>query len=608
MDKKIRLGLLALLFIVGGLLLLNQQHPQLFHPPSCTTPVGGFVSQSDENCVSCHQDVMGFTASHSQVGCTACHHGDASAKEQKQAHKGMIIIPGNLSDVDKTCSTSSCHPGIDHRVKHSLMNTMNGIIAIDRMVFGESHPHLTSIDSLQQTPADNHLRDLCASCHLGAQKTAIGPIQQESRGGGCLACHLNYTPSTQKEYNLRKINGSKKISKFHPSISLQVSNDHCFGCHSRSGRISTNYEGWHETRFEKEAVPDTGRYRILDDERVFRYVAEDIHHSKGLACIDCHGTMEVMGDGQAHAFQSEAVLSQCQDCHFEKTNRTTPFQDLQADTRRIIRLRGLDTTNRTFLHGINNQELPNVFLENNKAYLIGKLNHQSYPLSAPAPDCKAPVHQDLTCGACHTQWAPQCIACHTSYDPAAKGYDLLTQKDIKGRWNEDLGPFLADYPSLGVKIEGSTRKIITFIPGMVISLDKSGYTQLPNDVLHKRLFAPSISHTISRKGRDCKTCHRSPNALGYGRGILSSDKPWHFESAFENWEQDSLPQDAWIPFLKETKASAVTHLETRPFNLSEQKKILEVGTCLKCHKEHSIAMQKSLVNFKEADKNCKRVK
>ncbi|HHB79698.1 MAG TPA: hypothetical protein ENK85_10745 [Saprospiraceae bacterium] len=574
--------------------------------PHTVSGTEGFVADNTEQCNSCHHELSGFTEGHHDIGCTACHLGDASAKDKQQAHAGIIPIPGNLSDASRTCSTSGCHTGIDYRVQHSIMNTMSGVIAINRLVFGENHHGTFIADSLTQSPADNHNRDLCASCHLGAEKKELGPIQQESRGGGCLACHLNYTKAKSSEHFAKKIDANKQVSKFHPTISLQVSNDHCFGCHSRSGRISTSYEGWHETRLEKEAMPDTGSYRLLDDERVFRYVAEDIHHAKGLACIDCHGSLEVMGDGQTHAFQQEAELSQCVDCHFAQANhRTKPYDSLQYDTKTIIRLRQLDTQNKRFVQGIRGQDLTNVYIENNHAYLVGKINQQKYSLSPPAQTCQAPVHADVTCNACHTQWAPQCIDCHTSYDPKAPGFDLLAQKDISGRWNEDLGPFLADFPSLGVRESNGKREIITFVPGMIITLDQSGYTKLPDDVTHQRLFAPIVAHTISATGRDCKTCHANPNALGYGRGEFQKNpdnpkSPWTFISEYENWAHDSLPQDAWIGFLDLPKKRAVTHDDTRPFTVIEQQRILEVGRCLQCHSDHSKAMRLALDDFVKA--------
>ena len=609
MSKKISFAIVLL--VLMGLAILGASHlfPGFFTHKKTLASNQGLTAKTTEQCSYCHAHVSGFSESHHDIGCTACHLGDASAKDKPAAHQGMIAIPGNLSNASQTCSTANCHPGIDHRIRHSIMNTMSGVISINRMVFDESHHGLFTTDSLGQSPADNHTRDLCASCHLGAEKTSTGPIQQESRGGGCLACHLNYNPAASKAYYANKISPSTKAPNFHPTINLNISNDHCFGCHSRSGRISTSYEGWHETRLYKNEIPDTGRYRVLDDERVFRYVAQDIHHARGLACIDCHGSTEVMGDGQKHAFQSEAERSQCQDCHFAQAHhRSLPYDSLMEDTKSILRLRKIETSNRRFIQGTKGQDLSNVFIENNQAFLIGKINKKKYLLSQPASECLTPAHSDVTCNACHTQWAPQCIDCHTSYDPTAPGYDLLAQKDIQGRWNEDLGPFLADYPALGVKEKNQKRTIITFTPGMIISLDKSGYTHIPDDVTHKRLYAPIIAHTISRKGRSCQTCHNNPNALGYGRGKLVLNSPkfhkdkWTFYPEFENRPHDDLPQDAWIGFLQSPQAPAVTHPETRPFSVAEQIKILTVGSCLQCHQDHSKAMQRALQNFSETQK------
>ncbi len=53
------------------------------------------------------------------------------------AHKGMIIIPGNLSDAERTCGTTNCHPGIPQRINNSLMNTMSGAVSVNRFAFDE---------------------------------------------------------------------------------------------------------------------------------------------------------------------------------------------------------------------------------------------------------------------------------------------------------------------------------------------------------------------------------------------------------------------------------------------------------------------------------------
>ncbi len=112
--------------------------------------------------------------------------GDIAASEKSLAHKDMLVIPGNLSDASMTCSTSGCHVGVDVRVSYSLMNTMSGVVGVDRYVFGEtdSLDGYHDIKKLGHSAADTHLRNLCASCHLGQQKEITGPVSELSRGGG----------------------------------------------------------------------------------------------------------------------------------------------------------------------------------------------------------------------------------------------------------------------------------------------------------------------------------------------------------------------------------------------------------------------------------------
>ncbi|MCB0475414.1 MAG: hypothetical protein KDC69_07050, partial [Flavobacteriaceae bacterium] len=58
---------------------------------------------------------------------------------------------------------------------------------------------------------------------------------------------------------------------------------------------------------------------------------------------------------------------------------------------------------------------------------------------------------------------------------------------------------------------------------------------------------------------------------------------------------DSLPEDAWIPFLGSPKSSMVsTRTNFRPFSVNEQQKMLLVGACLQCHDDNSKVMQQTL--------------
>ena len=169
------------------------------------------------------------------------------------------------------------------------------------------------------------MRNLCASCHIGAEKKEYGAIKEFSRGGGCNACHLDYN---QK--------GS------HPDINLKVTNDKCFGCHSRSGRISTSYEGLFETELKPENVSANPEYRVLKDGRVFLQYEKDIHLEKGMDCIDCHISYELMGDGKEYLHKEEQIKIQCTDCHITKPFVTSEFTDFES--KKILYLRKFNFT------------------------------------------------------------------------------------------------------------------------------------------------------------------------------------------------------------------------------------------------------------------------
>ena len=107
-----------------------------------------------------------------------------------------------------------------------------------------------------------------------------------SRGGGCNACHLNYSGKTKN--NLKRYLASNKteLPQFHSSTDIFVNDTHCFGCHSRLGRISTNYMDLQETLLDIDEVVNMENYSVLEDQRVYKQLEEDVHHSMGLLCID----------------------------------------------------------------------------------------------------------------------------------------------------------------------------------------------------------------------------------------------------------------------------------------------------------------------------------
>ena len=597
----------------------------------------------NEGCQYCHEGMSGFSPSHNPeaIGCVACHLGNSFTIDRDLAHSGMINIPGNLETAHLSCGTADCHPGISERVENSIMNTMSGVVTVDRFVFGEETDlnKLANIKDIGSSAADTHLRNLCATCHIGNEKTEYGPITELSRGGGCNACHLNYSDNSKNDLTLLTTSiGDSSIVKFHPSLTLEVTNNHCFGCHSRSGRISTSYEGWHETSLTidevdkstlrvpsdnnlttdvtqmlKENYPNGKKHRLLEDERVFEFVSADVHHTRGMDCIDCHNSYELMGDGNLNAHQNEQTKIECEDCHTNGETNFVTFNQLDSESRKIVELRKLNEPNRKFL--ITRKDsiaLINTFIkDDNSKVLIGKNSKKEFKLNPPKFICEqGKAHDRLSCNSCHTAWAPQCVGCHTVFDKNVVGYDNLTREDTDGAWREMLGEFFAEPPTLGIMNEGTDEeKIETFVPGMIMTVDKSSFTGEDEPNIFHRLFAPTIAHTTSAKGLDCKACHNNPLAIGYGRGKLTFNKDgkWSFQNDFTLDEHDNLPQDAWIGFLNKNQGSA-TRVGSRPFTIEEQKKILTVGACLTCHDDNSKIMIKSLSDFdgllKQVSKEC----
>lgn len=563
-------------------------------------------NQKAEGCLLCHSSMKGLTESHNpaSTGCYACHKGDPYSSDKTVAHSNMVKIPGDLSNARQTCGTANCHADIAGRVEHSLMNTQSGIVAVDKFVFGESASlnDTFKVANLSHSAADTHLRNLCAGCHLGKEKVQPGNAAWLERGGGCNACHLHYSDqalASMKKMQARQT-GSEEV---HPSLDLQIPDDRCKSCHSRSGRISLNYEGWNETDRKPSEVKPDGHFSVLPDDRVVELVQDDVHHRKGLACIDCHSSYETMGDGQHPAHKEEAVKVQCADCHPAGKPATVSMADLpDRESQLIAGLRKYNPKKRVVLTADGNRPLLNVQVDTvGQLVLVGKLTGQIHSSKPQAAACnRGKAHSRLSCGACHTAWVPQCIGCHNRYEKETAGFDMLTGRPVNGSWVEFAGKSLPEPPALGVS-EKEGGKIVTAMPGMILTIDQASFAKEKGEIFH-RLYAPASGHTTQREARSCRSCHNNPQAIGFGRGELRFDASggtgkWKFEPRFAHNAHDNLPEDSWTGFLKEARQPAATRTWLRPFTVAEQKKILEVGSCLTCHDEKSSVMERSLTDY-----------
>lgn len=570
-----------------------------------------------EGCLVCHAQTTGLSASHrpDAVGCASCHAGNPFSLDKSVAHRGLILIPGNLATAARTCGTSACHPSAVERVGRSIMTTMRGVIEVDRAAFGRpgAEDARPSPSTLRSSAADTHLRQLCVSCHLGAEKRELGSVQQTSRGGGCNACHLTYSPAATASLaayarSTRGGGASAGVTPLvHPDLSIRTTDNHCFGCHSRSGRISTSYEGWHEAEPGSAAPPGA---RTLLDGRVFVRATPDVHFEKGLLCVDCHTAREVMGDGTEHARKAGQLTVSCEDCHSAQPTIET-HDRLPAESQRILALKGRLAPAAAILVTSKARDplLATLIDERGQWRLIASRSGARLELKAPSPACgRTGAHSRLGCASCHASWAPRCSGCHTSFDPRAAAFDHAAQARVTGAWTETGRDYRAEAPTLGVRVAGASSgpragTIDTFIPGMVITIDRNRAVGKPPDIVFRRSYARAFSHTVSARSRSCVSCHNDPVALGYGRGVLAyahapAGGRWTFTPSAPASPFDGLPADAWLGFLERAPASRSMQPGVRPFDPDEQRRILTVGACLTCHAPDSRPMHDGVADFR----------
>ncbi|MFN8134466.1 MAG: NapC/NirT family cytochrome c [Bacteroidales bacterium] len=165
----------------------------------------------------------------------------------------------------------------------------------------------------------------------------------------------------------------------------------------------------------------------------------DVHHQKGMLCVDCHGSYELMGDGKAYAHKEEAVKIQCSDCHTPRANSRKLLTETDQETQLIAWSRKFNTEGvEVILTQKDAKPLLNTMVQQQgKLSLIKKSGAGTVIMKPPARTCtEGKAHARLSCEARHSGWAPQCIGCHNSYESQTMGFDMLKNKTRKGTWIE----------------------------------------------------------------------------------------------------------------------------------------------------------------------------
>ncbi|MBF0278837.1 MAG: hypothetical protein HQM13_13635 [SAR324 cluster bacterium] len=530
---------------------------------------------AEEKCTACHQEEQRFSPFHDprQIGCVVCHGGNGASNIETIAHQKMEAYPGRIASAASSCGQSNCHPKLIPLAENSIMQTLNGMIEVTREAFQEEKPldrHLSAEQRLSETGADSYLRKLCVSCHLGSERQNHQQTLRD-RGGGCSACHLETFKFEKNQTGIKSKAdpGSSSVirDKVHPRLTVRIHNDRCFGCHSRSSRISLNYVGLAEV--EEMDLTQHSDFGYLPDRRLVEKQKADLHSLAGMACIDCHTVSGLMGTGVPVTRHRQQLDIQCSDCHqtvLQKkpagtlTMREAIYPALYPAQYYVSKQGEVVVTEK--------QKTPLFHIQEDGELRVlqKKLNGEKIeiPPMRQSGHHSLKGHERLSCDSCHAAWAPQCYGCHISYEAKGMQWDHLKRKKTPGRWVEKRWRLENKLPALGVT---KNNKIAPFVPGMNMILEKN-----PGAVPVVQVRYSQISpHTTQKKGRSCQSCHQNDAALGIiGEWAVSPQNP--------SWQ---VPV-GWIEKGADFPGKAVQN-GARSLNQEEIQRISRVGACLQCH-------------------------
>ncbi|MBW2602987.1 MAG: hypothetical protein JRE28_01555 [Deltaproteobacteria bacterium] len=564
------------------------------------------ASQGKSTCVSCHQGLEPASATHKI--CIDCHGGDSKSEDKKASHRTMLG-PKNPSDPkfwEQTCG--KCHPYQLKRVRANIMHTNTGMIKNIQKTWEGEDGKLYSTrpakvfsekgQSLELKGVDqlNHLsgelyRKFCSRCHVGRednQKYAA------NHGSGCAACHFPYNDTATYQGNDLTVKGKRSYSANHQLAALP-GNDVCLRCHNRSGRMALTYQGLYDGNNclvpTRNGLPGP---RMISGARNITYITEDIHFARGMDCIDCHTSRDIMGDGYAYENMYHQTEIGCEDCHGTGKKRPV-FNEITRENDEAMRESKsypikMQPGMKMIITG-KGRKYSNVFYESGNVYVLGKRTgklHQS-PVITGTPEHTISGHDRLECYTCHSRAVPQCFGCHTRYDQTQLGRDYIKNRETKGKFSETedwrkLYPF-----PLALNQRGRISPVTPGCQTFVTVVDEYGRTIKTEYVAKfkgkKRLrFAPFYSHNTGKTAVGCSECHANPIFLGFGQHVVNGNS---IQATMLCEKSKEKPLDGFLKMKngKVNAFSAITRKNSRPLNGSEIKRVLAVNQCLVCHND-----------------------
>jgi hypothetical protein len=427
---------------------------------------------------------------------------------------------------------------------------------------------LKALPPASNSDADSLLRAACLRCHLWTEdKTTPGVF----RPAGCSACHVPYAEDGLSRSGDIAIPKNEPGHPLRHEITTRVADTQCLSCHNDGGgRIGLSYVGLAVANPSLEPLAQETGGKAMYGTTVM-HVKADVHYRRGMACIDCHDTVDLHGDGNIYSHQEYQVAIRCESCHGSSDSLPT-FRDQRG------------------------RKLVNVEFIDGKPYLRTKILKERHRIpvlfsggseDAGAPDIRHGGHRRLECYACHSQRVSQCYVCHMVRDDREQSPvdwalgvgEGQAPETLTGKWTGRKLYQQWDEPVLGFNRKG---RISPFTPGgqaILTHLDSGGGEVLSNHTFETSggLYGFSINpiqpHSISSESRTCPSCHSSRKALGLGSDLVDLKRlglPIGFSPDRAVDEEGGRIQDS-------------PHAGARPFNREELADLLRTEPCAACH-------------------------
>lgn len=534
-------------------------------PDAAQTP----AAPRADACVTCHTGIEEIHPGYA-LSCVDCHGGNPTATSKDKAHvlpkqpppgdERVLPLnfdldwqrfrnPSNLRVADQVCGT--CHERAVQHVLKSLHATTAGHLGDGYYEHGLSASKTPgygvfpvqdtdgnvppgALRALVQVPPpsatarpdriESHYADLprkaCMTCHLWSQGRAVRGrlgLDGDYRGEGCAACHVLYAEDGRSRSADPTID---KVEPGHPArhrFTSAVPTSTCASCHYGDASIGPSFQGLAQLVPGMPAGPDVpgttdklknGVFYLQDPD----LVPPDVHHQRGMHCIDCHTQNDVMGDGNLWPQMDHAVEIECDSCH----GTIDAVTDLLTSKGRRVRNLERDG-DRFFLRSkVTGKRHPVVQV----AHVVDPSQPEYNPRAAAAMTSE---HARLECYACHAGWNVDFFGFHFDRNEQFTQLDLLSGKRTPGRVTTQEKVFATfNQLRLGINHEGRIAPYMVGFSTIGSFRDQKGDTVL--DQVAPRTAAglsgvtlvPHQTHTTRPEARTCAECHRSPATWGLG--------------------------------------------------------------------------------------------